>query len=223
LVYQTAFKSGLQMGWGAFQIGIDYETPRSFNQVIKFHAIPDATRCSFDPTAIKPHKGDGNYCARNYPMSKREFYATYPYISNAVSYTDPYYLLDFQWETRDTIVLCDYFVKEWYSFLLYRLSDGRFVSEAEWSEMQPDLELKRSLAQDSKLKDTILRQIPTIVGERQAQDYRIMHYRLVRNQIIEFAEWPSKYLPIIFVDGDSYYIEGRQYTKSFIHEARDAQ
>jgi hypothetical protein len=30
-------------------------------------------------------------------------------------------------------------------------------------------------------------------------------------------------LPIIFVDGDSYFIEGRQYTRSFIHEARDAQ
>jgi hypothetical protein len=27
----------------------------------------------------------------------------------------------------------------------------------------------------------------------------------------------------VFVDGDSYWIEGRQYTRSFIHEARDAQ
>ena len=58
----------------------------------------------------------------------------------------------------------------------------------------------------------------------QTQDYKIMHYRLIQNQIIDFAEWPSKYLPIVYVDGDSYYIEGRQYTKSFIHRrARDAQ
>ncbi|HSW70401.1 MAG TPA: portal protein, partial [Gammaproteobacteria bacterium] len=39
----------------------------------------------------------------------------------------------------------------------------------------------------------------------------------------DFSEWPSRHLPIIFVDGDSYFIEGRQYTRSFIHEARDAQ
>jgi Phage P22-like portal protein len=223
LVYQTAFRSSLMMGFGAFQIDIDYETPRSFNQIIRFNAINDATRCVFDPTAVKPHKGDGNYCARNYPMSKKEFAATYPYILNPVSYTDPYYLLDFQWETRDTIVLCDYFVKEWYSFLLYKLSNGQFVSESEWEQMQPDIKLKRELAKGSEIEKVILSEIPYIVGERQTQDYRIMHYRLIQNQIIEFAEWPSKFLPIIFVDGDSYFIEGRQYTKSFIHEARDAQ
>src|SRR5688572_11528080 len=33
LVYQTAFKSALLMSYGAFQIGLDYETPRSFNQI----------------------------------------------------------------------------------------------------------------------------------------------------------------------------------------------
>jgi len=32
-----------------------------------------------------------------------------------------------------------------------------------------------------------------------------------------------KYLPIIFVDGDSNFINGQQYTRSFIHEAKDAQ
>lgn len=223
LVYQTAFRSALMMSFGAFQLGIDYENPRSFNQIIKFMPITDATRCVWDPTSVKPHKGDGNYCARNYPMSKKEFAATYPYILNPVSYTDPYYLLDFQWETRDTIVLCDYFVKEWYSFLLYKLSNGKFVSESEWEGMQPDIKLKKELAKGSELEKIILSEIPTIIGERQTQDYRIMHYRLIQNQIIEFAEWPSKYLPIIFVDGDSYFLEGRQYTKSFIHEARDAQ
>jgi Phage P22-like portal protein len=223
LVYQTAFRSALMLGFGAFQIEIDYETPRSFNQIIKFTGINDATRCVFDPTAIKPHKGDGNYCARNYVMSKQQFFATYPYVSNPVSYTDPYYLLDFQWETKDTIVLCDYFVKEWYPILIYKLSNGEAVSEEEWESMQPDLELKRTLAKDSEIGRVIMKEIPTIVAERQSQDYRIMHYRLVQNQVIDFTEWPSKHLPLIFVDGDSYFIEGRQYTKSFIHEARDMQ
>jgi hypothetical protein len=46
---------------------------------------------------------------------------------------------------------------------------------------------------------------------------------LTQNQIIEFTDWPSKYLPIIFVDGDSNFINGQQYTRSFIHEAKDAQ
>src|SRR6185295_17742180 len=44
LVYQSAFRSALMMGFGAFQVEIDYETPRSFNQIIKFSAINDPTR-----------------------------------------------------------------------------------------------------------------------------------------------------------------------------------
>src|SRR5690349_19487564 len=35
LVYQTAFRSALMMGYGAFEICLDYESPRSFNQVIR--------------------------------------------------------------------------------------------------------------------------------------------------------------------------------------------
>lgn len=223
LVYQTAFRSALMLGFGAFQIDIDYENPLSFNKIIRFNTITDPTRCVWDPTAVKPHKGDGNYCARNYVMSNEEFAATYPYINNPVSYTDPYYLLDFQWETRDTIVLCDYFVKEWYPLLIYKLSNGMSVTEFEWEEMQKKIKLQKEIAANSEIARVVEKEIPKIVAERQTQDYRVMHYRLIRNQIIDFTEWPSKQLPIIFVDGDSYWIEGRQYTKSFIHEARDAQ
>jgi hypothetical protein len=224
LVYQTAFKSALMMGFGAFQILLDYESPKSFNQVIRYDLIPDPTRTAFDPTALKPHKGDGNYCARYYVFTRDEFFATYPYVTNPVSYIDPYMLLDFQWQTRDTITVCDYFVKEWYPLTIYKLSDGRVVNEKEWEQVQKDYKLQLEVTeQTTEIKKMVKAMQPRIVNERQTQDYRIMHYRLIRNQIIEFSEWPSKQLPIIFVDGDSYFIEGRQYTRSFIHEARDAQ
>jgi hypothetical protein len=223
LVYQTAFKSALMMGFGAFQITLDYESPRSFNQIIKYEVIPDPTRTVFDPTAIKPHKGDGNYCARYYVFTRDEFFATYPYVTNPVSYIDPYMLLDFQWQTRDTITVCDYFVKEWFSIIIYKLSNGKVVNEFEWEEMQKDFNKQKEITEGTEVGKIIKKEIPHIVTKRQTQDYRIMHYRLIRDQIIDFSEWPSRQLPIIFVDGDSYYIEGRQYTKSFIHEARDAQ
>jgi hypothetical protein len=106
LIYQTAFKQALMMGYGAFEICLEYENAKSFNKIIKYELIPDVTRTSFDPTAMKPHKGDGNFCARQYVYTKEEFYATYPHVINPVSYSDPRSLLDFQWETRDTIVEC---------------------------------------------------------------------------------------------------------------------
>ena len=224
LVYQTAFRSALMMGFGAFEICLDYESPKSFNQIIRFELIPDSTRTSFDPTALKPHKGDGNFCARQYLYTKEEFYATYPHVLNPVSYSDPRSLLDFQWETRDTIVVCKYARKEWFPIKLFLLNDGRSVTEEEWDEMQEDIKMQTELADASQVVGDIIRKtIPQIVGERMSKDYKIRQYILTQNQIIEFSEWPSKYLPIIFVDGDSNYINGKQYTRSFIHEAKDAQ
>ena len=224
LVYQTAFKSALMMGYGAFEICLDYESPTSFNQTIRYELIPDASRTSFDPTAMMPHKGDGNFCSRQYLYTKEEFYATYPHVMNPVSYSDPRSLLDFQWETRDTIVVCKYTRKEWFPILLYLLSNGESVTADEWEDMQKEIKMKQDLAASSQVVgDLILKDIPYIVGERNSKDYRIRQYILTQNQIIEFTDWPSKYLPIIFVDGDSNYINGKQYTRSFIHEAKDAQ
>lgn len=224
LIYQNAFRSALLMGWGSFQVDVDYESPRSPNKIIKYLLVPDATRCSWDPSAIKPHKGDGDSCSRQYIYSREQFDATYPYIYNPVSYADPRMFLDFQWETRDTVVVCDYFVKEWFPFKLITLSDGRSVSEQEWEEIQKEeIKVKKKLASTSKEPEIILSTIPRVISERQTQDYKIMRYRLIKDRIIEFSEWPSKHLPIIFVDGNSEFIEGRQYTKSFIHEGRDAQ
>src|SRR5262245_32732218 len=227
LVYQTAFKSALMMGFGAFQVCLDYESPRSFNKIIRYETIPDPTRTVFDPVALKPHKGDGNYCARYYVFSRDEFFATYPYVTNPVSYTDPYMLLDFQWQTRDTITVCDYFVKEWFPLKIYfiqQVNQKFSMSESEWEQLQKEYKQQKEIVSGTEEARKIIDKLePRVIADRQTQDYRIMHYRMIRNQIIEFSEWPSKQLPIIFVDGDSYFIEGRQYTKSFIHEARDAQ
>lgn len=229
LIYQTAFRSALLMGWGAFQIDVDFESPRSFNKVIKYLLVPDATMCSWDPAAVKPHKGDGDYCSRKYIYSREEFNATYPYIYNPVSYSDPNISLDFQRETRDSVIICDYFVKEWKPIKLLEIFDGErkwAVTEEEWEDIKNnEVKRKKKLAESStsEVRQIILNMIPKVIGERQSQDYKIMRYRLIKDRIIEFSEWPSKHLPIIFVDGNSHFIEGRQYTKSFIHEGRDAQ
>jgi len=223
LVYQTAFKSALTFGYGAFQVVLDYENPKSFNQIVKYDLIPDATRCAWDPTSIKPHKGDGNYCARSFTMTRDEFFATYPYITNPVSFVDPYMLLDFQWQTRDTICIEDQYVKEWFPQNILQLSNGMTVSEDEWNDAQKIYKQQQAIVQGSIVAQIIQDGIPHVISKRQTQDYKIMHYRMIRDCIIDFSEWPSKQLPIPFVDGDSYYIEGRQYTKSFIREARDAQ
>lgn len=223
MVYQTAFKSALMMGWGAFQVGLKFESAFSFNKTIDFQAILDPTRCAWDPTAVKPHKGDGNFCARTFTMTRDEFFATYPYITNPVSFVDPYMLVDYQWQTRDTIAICDQYVKEWFPLTLVQLSNGMSVSEYHWEEAQKVYQKQQDIVEGSIISRIIENGIPYVVNKRQTEDYRIMRYLMLRDCIIDFEEFPSHHLPILFVDGDSYFEDGRQFTKSFIHEAKDAQ
>jgi len=223
LVYQQAFRSALMFGFGAFQVMVDYETPTSFNQIIRYEYV-DAIRSYFDPIAIKPHKGDGNFCARTYTYSKKEFEAKYPYVINPISYADPNYLMDYHFRTKDTITVCHYFVKEWFSDIVYKLSNGMSVTKDEWQDMQKKYKENFKILNDSPVvKDMLEAEIPRIVMERQSENYRIRHYELLQNQIVDFHDWPSKYLPIIYADGDSNFIDGKQYTKSFVHDAKDAQ
>lgn len=225
LIYQHAFRMALLMGWGGFQIDIDYESPMSFNKIIKYKMITDPTKASWDPSATKPHKGDGDFYSYQYIFSKEQFSAMYPNIINPVSYADPRLFLDFQWESRDNIVLCDYFIKNWFNVKLFKLSDGRSVTEEEWKKIEKtEIKAKSELAESSTAVREIIRDlIPRIVGERRSQDFKMMRYHLIKDRILQFTSWPSKYLPGIFVDGNSDFIEGRQYTKSFVHEARDIQ
>lgn len=226
LVYQTAFRSALTSSFGAFQVDIDFESDRSFNKIIKLCAIPDATQTGFDPNARLPHKGDGNFYYRLYQMSLREFFAQFPNVDHAQSYSNITENVDYTWfnGVKDSIIVLDRYVKKWFPIKLYLLSTGQSVSESEWEEMQEEIKIKTEIMRSTQVVSKMIEdQIPKIVAERITKTYKIMHFRQTHDQILNFREWPSKYLPGIFMDGDSYYIDGRQYTKSFISGAKDAQ
>lgn len=224
IVYQTAFASAMQFGYGAFSIYTDYESSTSFRRVIKYDLIEDPTTIFFDPAAKMPHKGDGNYCGRLIMMSLDEFQSTYPHIPNPVSYQQPQILNTRLFKMKDIVVICEFYQKEWYPKIIHELDDGRVVDEQEWADIEKEYkDIGKSMGEESAANVIMMREKPQIVMTRHTQDYRIMHYRLLRDRIIEVAEWESKELPIIFVPGRSSYIDGKQYTKSFICDARDIQ
>lgn len=225
IIYQTAFESALAKGQGAFLITTDYEDYKSFKQIIKYERINDVNQCGWDPCAIESTKDDGNFCWRRQTLTKQEFEATYPNIQYPTSFPDPTYVVDFEWETEETITVCDYWVKEWYPVMVYELSNGEGVEKDDYDDL---VKLhKKATAHVSGANKALVEQlippIPEILNERQSQSYKIRHYRLIMDKIIDWSDWPSKYLPLIYVDGDSYWLQGKQYTRSLINDAKDAQ
>jgi hypothetical protein len=223
-VYQQCFANQMQFSYGAFQVYVDYESPNSFRRVIRYDSIQDPTSVFFDPIAKDPHKGDGNYCGRLLTMSLEEFKATYPWIQNPTSYASPQILNNRMFKSKDMVVICDFFQKEWFSKMLYELDDHREVDEFEWEKIKEESnKISKITGKNTPSGRIIMRSMPKIIRERKSEDYRIIHYRMIKNQIIDFAEWESKYLPIVFAPGRQSFLDGKEYVKSFISDARDTQ
>jgi len=223
LIYQHAFKSAFFIGWGAFEVGLDYASPYSFKYFPFYNLITDPTRAVWDLSAIMPHKGDGDYSGVSYDMPLTQFYAAHPDIQNPVSFTPSTLTGNYQWVNKKTITVYKEYRKHWFPLTILELSDGQVVTESEWEEAQKVHHQQESIVTGSVVEKIITANFPYIRARRKTKDYKIRVYQMIKDQVISWSEWPSRQLGIIFVDGDSYYLQGYQYTKSFIADARDPQ
>ena len=226
IVYQTAFSYALAGGYGSFRIDTEFENPISFKQVIRYHRMVDPNRGFWDPRATEPHKGDGNFCGFDTVISKEEYEATYPNVPHPIPFSDNEQLMTLVWErSKDSVTLCDYYVKEWAQKRIVQLSNGEAVTEDEYKELKAAHKkaIEHVKGHSEQAVKELIPDLPEVVDKRITQVYKIMHYRCTQDKILEFTEWPSQILPVIFVDGDSYYISGQQYCRSLIYYAKDAQ
>lgn len=211
IAYQTAFENAIYSGYGAIHIEYEYEDAKSFDRKITVKAVPVAEKAFFDPIAATPTKTDGNFCGVYYTVDKGVFEKIYPDIKYPESFPDdsPQF---FYWEDvgAETITIVDYYCKKWVRKSLVLLDNGVTVEKEklkEYEEMMAEQGLPA----------------PSVVDEREADDFEIWHYKCIRDTILEKNLFPSKILPVIYMDGDSYIWRGQQYTQSFVRQAIDAQ
>jgi hypothetical protein len=209
IAYETAFENAIYCGYGAIHIKYEYEDSTSFDRKIRVAAVPISEKAFFDPSATNPTKSDGEFCGVYYNVDKSLFKKLYPDIPFPVGFPEntPNY---FGWEEDDTITIVDYYYKDWFKKSLILLDNGQVIED---SELDDYLEL----CAENNLP------IPTISDRREADDNKIMHCKMIKDHILERNDHPSKVLPVIYEDGDSYIYQGNQYTQSFIHHAIDAQ
>ncbi len=238
IVYQTALSNAISGGFGAMRVTHKYEGDNSFNQKICIEPVEDSTQVFFDPNARDVTKSDGMFCGRYVRHTKDEFSELYPDIPHPQSFPENSYYNSsyFSWFTDNYITVAEIYKREYTTFTAVQLEDGSTLPLSEYNEMakhyeesMAEYELKMlndqqegggSVPDPSEPAPTPL---PQIAQRRKSQRIKIMKYRLIAGKVIEAEEFPSQYLPIVFVDGNSQVIDGRQYTLSYIRYARDAQ
>lgn len=206
-------------GFSVIKVYTDYINEKSFEQNICIERVFDPTLCVFDPLARESHKGDGRFCAELYPLNKEDFENEFgSKITEKMKFTRS--LSGFHWsfqnEEEEIILVCDYYEKQCKKETILKLSNGHTVLEKEYEKFLEAWEEQGNIEQP-----------PAIVKTRKTLIEKIVRYRFCESALLDVTETNYKYLPLVFVDGNSVNVrDGASYvqmTRPYVYHAMGIQ
>jgi len=193
-------------GFSVLRVYTDYVNEMSFEQNICVERAFDPTLCVFDPLARDSHKGDGRLCAELHPMTRKEFEDEFgSKVTEDMKFTRSLSGFDwsFQNEQEEIVLLCDYYEKQCKKETIIKLSNGHSVTEKEYDKFLKEWQ-----------ESGMIEQPPTPIKRRKTFIEKIIRYRFCESCLLDVLETDFKYLPLVFVDGNSVNIkEGGSYTQ----------
>lgn len=213
----------LSGGFSVIKVWTEYANEMSFNQVIRLGRVFDPTMCGFDITARLPHKGDGKYCFDNYAKNVDEFRDEFGTGFKIDSLKFSKQIGGFNWsysiKDEDILLLCDYYERKDRSAKIVQLVNGQVMKVDEYEQF---LERWKNSG--------MIQQPPAVKGKsRTTMIPTICRYQLIENQVIDYVETDFRYLPRIFVDGNSILMRDgtngqvKQMTRPYVYHARGQQ
>lgn len=205
-VYDSGYHGAVTGGRGYWRITADYESPQSFNQVIKLQRVADPDSVRLDPDYRDPDGGDRNWGYVLEKVPNEEFAERWPDA-------EP---LDVQqrtgsWYPDDKHVLvADYYERHCTYRTLVALANGTIG-------FLDDLTKVYSQAGKVDLE-------PQIVKRRKSEEYTVNWYTIAGgDQILETHAWPGTMIPVICAMGDEVMVDGSRIYQGVITQAKSSQ
>lgn len=209
-------------GFSAFKAWTDYENELELNQKIFYGRCYDPCLVGFDPMAIAPHKGDGEYCFELFPYTEDKFKMIFPGVDlGGLRFNKE--LEGFSWSYRNQadkkiILVADYYEKEYRKEKIVKISTGRILKEDDYEKLL-----------DYWKKSGHPAQAPKVISGRKTTITTIVRYRLIEDRVLKYEKTDYDYFPLIFVDGNSQMLrmndqgELQQMTRPYVYHAFDTQ
>lgn len=206
-------------GFSVLRVFTEYVNEKAFEQNICVERVFDPTLTVFDPLARKSHKGDGRYCAELYPMTRKDFEDEFgEEAAKKMKFTRNLSGFDwsFQNEQIEIVLVCDFYERKTRREKIYKLSNGHTVTKKQYEAFLKQWEV-----------DGHIEQPPIIVKERMTVTEYICRYRFCESEMLDFIETNYKYLPLVFVDGNSVNLKESgaytQMTRPYVYHAEGIQ
>lgn len=216
VAYDTGVECSVGGGFGYWRIGLDYAYDDSFDLDIQIQRVPNPLSIYSDPHSTAADSSDWNVAFVVDKMTKDAFKAAYP-KATVTDWDSDAWRDHGDWLEEDTVLVAEWWSREEYEKTIVKDTKGRVYDE-------------KDLTEDADLAFAIANNLVTLAKDKQGQPFRRIAkcYKVTQRimtgaEILSEREWPGKYIPIIPVYGDEFWIDGKRYLRSLINGAKDAQ
>lgn len=213
-IFNQAYDDAASSGVGVWRVYTDYEHERSLNQLPKIGLIADSDKCFWSTSSIHVTKSDSDFCGYYQEFSKSSFHEHWPDIPDPSSFSSSLDQGSFKWMDKDTITVVEYYKKEWFNTEKYQLNNGEVLYKEEYEARMEESEGDTTFEEEPPLE---------IVKKIKSKNYKIIFYKAIKDRILEKAEWPGRYLPLVRVVCDKQRINGKEHINSLVSFVKDAQ
>ena len=201
-VYDGGFQHAVVGGRGFWRIISEFESAKSFDQVLRIKRIPDPDVVTMDMDYQEPDASDVNFYFIGEKVSKKAFEKLYP-DAEPLSW-DPSDTGVGWYNGNDEVIIADYYRRVATDRELVALSDG----SVGWLDEIP-----------TKIPLNI-----TITACRMSKEYRVECFKIAGGeQVLEETDIPGTIIPVVCCMGDEIIVDGKRVFQGLIRQARDAQ
>lgn len=218
------FKDTMGGGFSVGKVYTDYVSDLSFEQQIIVERVFDPTLCGFDPLAKDSHKGDGEYCFEIVPRTREDFEEEFgKEATKGITFNRNVTADSFNWSYKnqdgDILLEAWFYQKERKKETIAKLSNGAVILKKHYPQL---LEYWNGILNR-------VEQAPIIIEERKSMIESIWLYRFCENKVLDVIQTNYKYLPLVFIDGNSVVVKRAdndctyQMTRPFVYQAEGVQ
>lgn len=207
--YDTAVHLATAAGRGFFRLITDYESPDSFDQVIKFDRIRNACSVHIDPSSKCPAGSDARFCFVDSTESVSTIAEEYPSSSYATAAND---------DDKDLLITEYYCVHETPDELLL-LSNGETGLRSDLIELPPGVTVLKS-------RKTARKEIKwyKLAGQGYVDSgvSRTRTRQQKLSEVLEETTLPFDWIPVFQVIGNELDIDGEVTYSGIVRDAKDS-
>lgn len=197
---EECYKDTLAGGFSSAKVWIDYENEMSFKKKIYAGKTYSPVLCGFDPMAVKPSKEDAQYCWEIVPKLKKELQEEYP-NEDFSSFKSSFDIGGMQWSytdksDKDIVLVADFYEKQHKRKRIVYTATGQVMTSSQYAAAEKEWD-----------ESGAIEQFPVITHSRWTNVCEIKRYVIIGDRILKEENTYYKKMPIIFIDGNSTYIQ----------------